>query len=181
MSERSPTDELRAEHDVAFAKMDSLADAVARLQRSEADRSADVGEGADACAAEVQRALLLHFRKEEEGLFPDVLSVVSRGAPRVDILSHFFGGEADDDLKAHALLRGRLKDVRGLLDEAAQAGQLDRAAAARLDTLVGLTKDLLGRHAKKEHELVFPMIERLLDEPQMAAVRERMREISKAQ
>jgi len=181
MSERSPTEELRAEHVVALAKMNEFAQAASYLQSGKETTWNRAGEDVRARASELQEALLLHFRKEEDGLFPDVLSMVSRGAPPVDILSHFFGDEADDDLKAHTVVRGRLRDVRALLDGAAQAGQLDGAAAARLDTLVGLTQDLLERHAKKEHELVFPMIERLLDESQMAAVKERMQEISGAQ
>ncbi len=181
MTEMGPIAELRGEHDVVLAKMNELAQGVVRLQTGEEANWAEMGQEVGARAAEVQEGLVVHFRKEEEGLFPDVLSMVSRGAPRADILSHFFQDEADDDLKAHTILRGRLRDVRAVLEGAGQAGELDGAGAARLKTLVGLAKDLMERHAKKEHELVFPMIERLLDESQMAAVRERMRGISKGE
>jgi hemerythrin-like domain-containing protein len=181
MREIAPIEELRGEHDVVLAKMNEFAQAVTRLQTGEEASWAEIGEDVGAHAAELQEALLAHFRKEEDALFPDVLSMVSRGAPRADILSHFFQDEADDDLKAHTVLRGRLKDVRAVLEGAAQVGKVDGAAAAGLNTLVGLAKDLLERHAKKEHELVFPMIERLLDESQMAAVRERMQGISRGE
>lgn len=181
MNETSPIGELRADHDAALAKMNELAEAVSRLQNARAAGPMQAGEEVQALTGQLQRALLLHFRKEEEALFPDLLAMVSRGAPAVDILSQFFGEEADDDLKAHALLRGRLRDLCAVMKDASERGRLDEAGAARLDTLVSLTKDLLERHAKKEHELIFPMIARLLDESQMAAVRERMKEISAAQ
>jgi len=175
MDEKTPTDELRDEHEHARA-------AIAEFQRK-----IDVlCDGTDSSSPEVAgdlrndldqlcRSLLLHFRKEEEGLFPDVLQMVSRGAPRVDILGEFFGEETDDDLKAHHLLRGRLRQLRELLDAADKADGLDPETSGRLRALTSATRDLLERHADKEHKLVFPMIERLLDPEQMAAAGERMR------
>ena len=173
MSERTPVDALRAEHEVVRGKMSELAEAVLGLRAEEGKQWGEVGEGLCSRAAELRDALVMHVRKEEEGLFPDVIGMVSRGAPRVDILSSFFGAEADDDLKAHTLLRSRLKEVAALLDGAEEAGECDTATAARLGTV-------LERHAKKEHELVFPMIERLLDDSQMAAVGERLAKIDRA-
>jgi hemerythrin-like domain-containing protein len=52
---------------------------------------------------------------------------------------------------------------------------LDPETSGRLRGLTNATRDLLERHADKEHKLVFPMIERLLDPEQMAAAGERMR------
>jgi hemerythrin-like domain-containing protein len=179
MSEMLPTDELREEHKVAVALVRELADAVSRVKGGEACGEREAIEGARERALEVQKVLHLHFGKEEEGLFPDVLVVASRGAPRVDILTQFFSEEADDDLKAHTLLRRRMKDMLSLLEGALQSGRCEEATAARLGTLMGLSKDLLERHATKEHELIFPLIERLLDDAQLAAVRERMRAISR--
>ncbi len=180
MSETTPVDALRAEHEVVLGKMRELAEAVLGLRAEEGKQWREVGEGLRSRAGELREALVVHFRKEEDGLFPDVIGMVAKGAPRVDILSSFFGAEADDDLKAHTLLRSRLKDVAALLDGAEEAGECDSATAARLGTVVGLAKDLLERHVKKEHELVFPMIERLLDDSQMAAVGERLEKIDRA-
>lgn len=175
MGEKTPTDELRNEHEHARA-------AIAEFQRkidvlcagpdsSWPEVAGDLRNDLD----ELCRALLLHFRKEEEGLFPEVIQMVSRGAPRVDILGEFFGEETDDDLKAHHLLRSRLRQLRELLDAADKADSLDPETSGRLRGLTDATRDLLERHIDKEHRLVFPMIERLLDSTQMAAAGERMR------
>jgi len=177
MRERRPTDELRAEHEVVLGEMRGLVEATARLRSGEGESWLEVGDDLRARLGDLRERLLLHFRKEEEGLFPDVLRVVARGAPRVDVLTHFFGEEADDDLKAHALLRVRMRDLAGLLEEAREAGRLEANARMRLGTLVDLMRDLLERHASKEDRVVFPMIERLLDDSQMAAVWERMEAI----
>ncbi len=178
MSDGLPTDDLRAEHRDALEQVIALEAAVGALQAGQSGDWAQARVELQRRIKRLREGLLLHFRREEEGLFPDVLTMVSRDAPRVDILSQFFQEEADDDLTAHTLLRARTKDLSDALDEMAQAQEIDATSAARLATLVGLTKDLLERHANKEHELVFPMIERLLDESQMAAASARMREIS---
>ena len=178
MSERLPTDELRAEHDVALGQINELVEAAAGVRNRESRAWEEVGRGLRERVEELGGALLLHFRKEEEGLFTDVVAMVSKDAPRVDILAHFFEEEADDDLKAHTLLRGRLKELTALLDKAEKARKLEAEEAARFDLLANLARDLLERHAKKEHELVFPMIERLLDDEQMRAAWTRIREIS---
>ena len=182
MAKRLPTDELREEHQAALDGFEGLRQA---LEGVRGGGGAD-GGGADESRAwaglrkrldEVRALLLLHFRKEEDGLFPDVVSLVSRDAPRVDILTHFFGEEADDDLKAHTLLRGRLRELTEMLE--GEAAGLGDEAQPRLESLLGMSRDLLERHAAKEHKLVFPMIERLLDESQMAAAQDRMESLSR--
>jgi iron-sulfur cluster repair protein YtfE (RIC family) len=127
----------------------------------------------------LEQAMLLHFRKEEEGLYPEVQRITAEGAPAVDILSQFFGQQADDDLTAHRLLRGRMREMLGLLEAVRGAREFDSGWSEGLRAVVGAAQDLLTRHARKEDTLVFPMIERLLDDAQMAAAGERMRIIAR--
>lgn len=178
--ERSPTDELREEHDVALAEMARLRETAATLLRGGESVPEDAGDELSARLADLGRTLGLHFRKEEEGLFPEVQEMASEGAPRVDILSEFFGEEAEEDLMAHHLLRGRLREVGELVQGVAEAGEVDGESSGRLRGLVESMQDLLARHARKESELVFPMVERLLDEKQVAAVRERFAAIARS-
>ena len=175
MSDISPMEELRKEHESALEAMRGLADRVRTLApgRQAAD---DLGKQ----LSSLRQELLLHFRKEEEALFPDVREMVAEGAPKVDILSQFFSEEADDDLRAHYLLLRWTQELATLLAEVGRAGSLDSDSAGRVRGLVNATLDLLQRHADKEQKLVFPMIERLLDASQMAAVKERMRAIRPA-
>jgi len=178
MSEGLPLEELRSEHDVALAVMRQVREEARAITAS---APSTWSPGADKLVwrlRELRRALLLHFRKEEEGLFPDVRARVAEGAPPKDILAQFFGDQADDDLKAHHLLRQRTEALLRRLQELQRTGQLDAASCDPLPALADSTLDLLRRHAEKEHKLVFPMIERLLDESQIAAVRDRMRAIS---
>ena len=181
MSKGLPLEELRSEHDVALAVMREVRDEARAITAS---APSTWSPGADKFLwrlRELRRALLLHFRKEEEALFPDVRAKVAEGAPAKDILGAFFGDQADDDLKAHHLLRQRTEELLRHLQELQRTAQIEAASCDPLAALADSTLDLLQRHAEKEHRLVFPMIERLLDDSQIAAVRERMRAISLAQ
>ena len=177
MSERLPTDELRAEHEVALRGMGEVVEASALLRSVSSDKA---WEAVGARLGRLREGLLLHFRKEEEGLFPEVAAMAAQGAPRVDILGQFFGEQADDDLTAHALLRQRMDEMAAVVVEVVKRRRGGGSEAERLGTLVEATRDLLERHAGKEDRLVFPMIERVLSPEQMAAVRERMEAIRRA-
>lgn len=128
----------------------------------------------------VRGTLLLHFRKEEEGLFPEVQQMVSEGAPAVDIIAGFFREQSDEDLKAHTLLRGRMLEMSELLARLAASGGGSGKVLERLGLAAEATYGLLQRHARKEETVVFPIIERLLDEAQMAVVAGRMGSIERS-
>lgn len=180
MSEGLPLEELRSEHEVALDVMRQVAEEARAIT---AGAPSEWGLEADRLLwrlRELRRALLLHFRKEEDGLFPDVRAQVAEGAPPKDILSQFFSDQADDDLKAHQLLRQRAQSLLRQLQELQRTGRLDVASCKPLPALADSALDLLRRHAQKEDRLIFPMVERLLDDNQIAAVRERMRAISLA-
>ena len=178
MSEGLPLEELRDEHSVALDVMREASDEVRAITASAPSAWGPEADKLLWRLRELRRALVLHFRKEEEGLFPDVRAKVAEGAPPKDILAQFFGEQADDDLTAHHLLRQRTQALLSHLQELQRTGQLDAESCERLPALADSTSDLLQRHAEKENKLVFPMIERLLDESQMAAVRDRMGAIS---
>ena len=177
MSDISQMAILRQEHDLAVDLMNRLRDVAAPLASGAANAQA-LASARDTLAR-LRPALLLHFRVEEEGLYPDVQQTVAADAPRVDILSAFFGDESDDDLKAHTLLRARVQEIAGTLDRARE-GHLGAEAASRLHAAIELAHGLLTRHAHKETTLIFPMIERLLDRSHMAAAEERMRTVREA-
>ena len=168
---------LRHEHDVAIGLMTSILDQARAFASSPSgsESSADMRT----TLQELRGAMLLHFRVEEDGLYPDARQIAAEGAPRVDILTSFFNEESDDDLKAHALLRARLKELGAMLDRAHTDG-LSAELAARLASTAHVTHDLLSRHASKETTVIFPLIERFLDTAQMAAVEGRMRSIRRS-
>ena len=180
MTVESPLDRLRQDHAAATQAVKAVADLVGEVSSSAPAPSADAGERLSSSVAKLRDMLLLHFRLEEEALFPQVRAMMSEGAPAVDILSQFLDGEADDDLTAHFLMRARLRELASDLDAGQQAGGLAADQLAAVRTTTNLLADILRRHADKEHRLIFPMIERMLDAAQMAEVADRMRNTRQA-
>jgi len=180
MNESSPIAMLSQEHEAALEKIRTIELSLRGFAAGPTSGELETARNLWASFDEFRRLLLTHFRKEEEGLFPDVRQMVSEGAPRVDILSAFFAEESDDDLKAHTLLRARLKELAVLMQRAKAAEVLDEALASSMQMSVNLTQDLLARHADKETRLVFPMIARLLSPRHMAAILNRIGAVSSA-
>jgi len=170
MTDRSPIDELRADHAALTAAMQTVADCLARLSDAAATPWAGAGDELLAKVEDLRGLLLLHFRREEEALFPEVIAMISQGAPRVDILSQFFSGEADDDLTAHTIIRSRIRELCEAMTEAHRAADIKPDGVRGMRTTVNLAADILRRHMEKEHTIIFPMIERMLDEAQMTKV-----------
>jgi len=171
MGETSPIQVLLTDHVAARAEMDAVAANTIGL--SAAGWPGVAAEVGGRCGA-LHQLLLLHFRREEDGLYPDIVRMVSEGASEVDIIAGFFREATDHDLVAHTTLRGRLLEIKELV---AAMGQPERDAnqvARELQATVASTRDLLNRHAEKEETVVFPMIARLLSEDQMEAVRARL-------
>lgn len=182
MSELSAMDELRSEHASALAYLAELMSAVEQLGDHVAQWP-EVGPGLRDRFDVARRSLLLHLRKEEEGLYPLVqhLATATRPgqprAPELDVLRRFFGDEADDDLTAHQLLRVRCRELSSMLDAFAAAGRAEPAGVSRFRSTVERAQDLVARHTEKEGQVIFPLIERLLDKDQLASARERIRAI----
>jgi len=115
-----------------------------------------------------------HFRREEEGLFPDARRLAAAGGPGAEVIGQFFREEAEDDILAHRVLRDQVAEMLTLLTTAEAAGGLEDKAESRLPTLFRMFRTVLELHSAKEDELVFPMIERALSLPQREAALERL-------
>jgi hemerythrin-like domain-containing protein len=174
MSQRSPIQELQREHQFLVADIKDLEETM-RAARDGLSEWWAANAGSFRARLDMFRQHLdMHFRREEEGLFPDAQQMVSERAAPSGILGQFFAAEAEDDMNAHATLRSRAQEMVAVSDEMEEAGGSDEQSINRLRTLVHLARSLLERHAEKEDRLVFPMIERSLDPLQMERVRSRM-------
>lgn len=171
MDELSPVAELLTDHTQTKADIDALAADTLDLKQEDWSQ---IKEEVSQRFAHFQQTLLRHFRREEEALYPDALQMVSEGAPEVDIIADFFRDATDSDLSAHTLLRGRLQEIAGKLTQLAREGEGFAPLALDLQGSLQAARDLLARHVEKEETLIFPMLARLLDAGQMAAVRERL-------
>jgi len=176
MGQDSPFDDLHQEHVQVLADMKTLSATVGGLSAgsdvSWAEESATLRDQLEI----VQRGLKLHFRREEEGLFPFAQQAVAEGAKGPDILASFFAEEAEDDIGAHGVLNTRTHEMLSLLSVMQQAERPDSQSLAHLRTLVSLSSGLFERHAAKEDKLVFPMIQRSLSPQQIEGVAARLQQ-----
>jgi len=180
MSVRSPIEEMRKEHQALLNDAKELEATVRGLEAGTGESWDRVGGSLPERLEMFHRGLLLHFRREEEGLFPDARRMVSERARRADVVGQFFAEEAEDDVSAHAVLAARTQETAALVAQIEQAGSLDQRSLARLRTLVNLTRGLLERHAEKEDKLIFPMIQRSLDPAQLEQVNQRLQALGSA-
>jgi hemerythrin-like domain-containing protein len=174
MEPRSPFDELREEHVALLVDARDLQASLRGLAQPEA---ATLGGGSlirDTLDI-FQRRLRMHFRREEEGVYPDAERMVSEGAQGADVFGRFFAQEAEDDMSAHATLARRAQEMLEMATQIEGAGGPDEASARRMLALANLTASLLERHAAKEDTLIFPMIQKSLTPAQVDAVRDRLR------
>lgn len=174
MSPASPIDELRKEHQRLLTDLKDLQDSA----RESSDQVTATGRDR---IEMFQRALQIHFRREEEGLFPDARQLVARSSKRPALLSSFFGSEAEEDIAAHRVLAERTQQLLDLVWDISQAAKPDPPSMARLRALLGLTRGLFERHADKEDKLIFPMIERSLAPAQLEQVGERIHALGSAE
>jgi hemerythrin-like domain-containing protein len=130
--------------------------------------------------AALRDALLLHFRREEEALFPDLVDLMSEDAPEADIIAGFFRQESDDDVSAHTTLRLALHGIANLLEQMAVPNARPQHSVSALRDRFERARDLLSRHAEKEETVIFPMVERLLEEAQLRAIAARLATITSA-
>ena len=175
-----PIEELRKEHQVLLADAKDLEAAVRALSGDGNASWTEVGGSLRERLEIFHRSLRLHFRREEEGLFPDVQEMVSQRSQRSDVMVQFFAQEGEDDMNAHVVLSMRTEDMLSLIDEIQAAGTVNRQSLARLRTLANLTRSLLERHAEKEDRLIFPMVERALDQLQLEEVAKRLSALGSA-
>lgn len=180
MSKMSPIQDLNKEHQALVADMKDLQAGVRELDAGAALSWAEQARTLRDQFEMFHRAVSLHFRREEEGLFRDAQSMVAERGRRGDALSQFFAEEGEDDLNAHASLRTRAQEMVSLVDQMAGSAGPEQRQLGRLRTLVNVTASLLERHAEKENKLIFPMIARSLNDDQMEQVGSRMSQIGAA-
>ena len=173
MEARSPFEEMREEHIALLTDVAGLKDSIRRLAQP------DIGTPGmgNVTRDELElfgRRLRVHFRREEEGLFPDAQRMVSEGAHGADVFGRFFAEEAEDDMTAHVTLTRRANEMLEIAAQMQEAGGPDESSARRLLALVNLTASLLERHAAKEDTLIFPMIAKSLTPDKVEAMRQRL-------
>lgn len=176
MSVRSPFEDLKEEHTAVLREMQDLQSAVRGLVGGDASSLGGAGVVRDELEM-FRRRLRVHFRREEEGLFPEARRMISEGAKGADVFGSFFAEEAEDDMSAHASLAGRTDEMLQVIHQIEASGGPDEASAGKLLALSSLTAGLLQRHAAKEDSLIFPMLEKSLKPEQVDDVRSRLQQI----
>lgn len=166
-------DQLRKEHAAISGEVKALASSLGQLHRSEGETPATI-EAIASRFKGLHTAFLAHRRREEEGLFPTVVQMISEGALRLDIIVAFFAGEAEEDIGAHEEVDQQMLQIAALLDRMGGAQGGETEALARLAEVCEVTFALLERHADKEDALVFPMVARMLSDEQLQAVQRRL-------
>jgi len=176
---KSPFEELRDEHSTLLAEGRDIQSTVRALLGRE-EKSLGVSAILEDELEMFRRHLQMHFRKEEECLFPEAQRMISEGAAVGDLFGRFFGEEAEDDMSAHAALFQRTSEM---LEVTAVIGESDRSQSKtrELMALGNLMVGLLERHAAKEDTLIFPMLEKSLTASQIAEIQSRLDELALSQ
>ncbi|MCJ7752377.1 MAG: hemerythrin domain-containing protein [Armatimonadetes bacterium] len=176
MAGKSPFEDLKDEHVALLTEMNDIQSSVRGLMGGDA---ASLGGGA-VLRDELEmflRQLRFHFRREEEGLFPEAKRMISEGARGADVFGSFFAEEAEDDMSAHAALAQRANEMLNIAVQMEEAGSPDERSVQKLRAIAALTAGLLQRHAAKEDTLIFAMLEKGLKPDQVDHVSERLKEI----
>ncbi len=181
MTAKTPLDELRKDHGILVKDIKALASDLRELGESEDAARPALDGTLRARLTGFREGMLMHFRREEEGLFPDARRLASAGDAKLGVAVQFFAAEGEDDLAAHSTLGARMTEMIELLAEAEAAGRLDQQSLTRLRAILSLCQALFERHAAKENDLVFPMIERALTPAQLNAVWDRLAAITPEQ
>ena len=180
MSGRLPLQELNGEHQSLAADVRQIETAVREIGATQMPAWAEDARTLRDQLEMFRRALALHFRREEEGLFPDAKRMVADQGRPGDALTQFFAEEGEEDMSAHASLTTRAKDMLSLAEEMTHADGPDQQSLGRLRALVSTTRSLLESHADRESKIIFPMIARALDDDQMEQVARRMTQLGAA-
>jgi len=172
---KTPFEELREEHTALLNEAQDIQSTVRALSGGK-EASLGVSEILGDELEMFRGQLRMHFRKEEECLFPEAQRMISEGAATGDLFGRFFGEEAEDDMSAHSALSRRTNEMLEVTDGIADSGG-SQDKARKLMALVNLIVGLLERHAAKEETLIFPMLEKSLTTAQIETVRSRLDEL----
>ncbi|MBN1460159.1 MAG: hemerythrin domain-containing protein [Armatimonadetes bacterium] len=172
----SPFDDLNEEHRALQTDVAELKSTIRNLTGQETSSLGSGGVIRDELEM-FRKKLRIHFRREEEGLFPEARRIISEGARGADVFGSFFAEEAEDDMSAHASLTSRANQMLEIAGQLEESGRPDEQTARQLLSLINLTSTLLDRHAAKEETLIFPMLEKSLTSDQVDDVQSRVQEI----
>jgi hemerythrin-like domain-containing protein len=172
----SPFDDLNEEHRSLLNDVGELTSTIRGLTGQETSSLGSGGLIRDELEM-FRNKLRVHFRREEEGLFPEARRIISEGARGADIFGSFFAEEAEDDMSAHASLSSRASQMLEIASQMEEAGRPDEESARRLLSLINLTSSLLERHVAKEDTLIFTMLQNSLTDDQVEEVRSRVQEL----
>jgi len=172
----SPFDDLNEEHRALMNEAGELKSTIRNLTGQETSSLGSASVVRDELEM-FRKKLRIHFRREEEALFPEARRIISEGARGADVFGSFFAEEAEDDMSAHAVLTSRVNEMLEIANQLDERGRPDEETARRLLSLVNLTSSLLERHAAKEDTLIFPMLEKSLTSEQVDDVRSRVQQI----
>jgi hemerythrin-like domain-containing protein len=172
----SPFDDLNEDHRALENDVGELKSTIQGLTGQEASSLGGGGLIRDELEM-FQKKLRIHFRREEEGLFPEARRIISEGARGADVFGSFFGEEAEDDMSAHASLASRTSQMLEIAGHLEESGRPDEQTARQLLSLINSAASLLERHAAKEDTLIFPMLKKSLTDDQIDEVQSRVQEI----
>ena len=145
-----PTEILKEEHQDVLQKLDALEEVIGHLDRKE-----EISLKLKELASFFKTGFWVHFRKEEEALFPEV----ERFIPRE-------GGPTGMMFIEHEDLRNTNKEFQGVVDE--YLGDADSAEIKRMIQEYGSHFiGVLRQHIDKEDNILFMMADMHLDQTQI--------------
>jgi len=166
VSTSDPLDTLRQAHDIGIEKLKLLSGAVSALD-----------EGSNPTALDALKEVLqffdgelrVHFRHEEEALFPALARFIGRDGPIAAML---------DEHQSLWRAVDALKDNTAQLEGAAEESRENIAQEIQLigTHIVGL----LGSHIDKENGVLFPMAEQSLSAATIRELAEQMKAVEEA-
>ena len=166
MNASDPITTLRHAHDIGLEKLDILSGAMSRLtEGSYPTALADLREVLRFFDTELK----VHFRHEEEALFPALATVIGREGPIKSML---------DEHQSLWRAVDTLREKMGYLESAPEDDAPKIAQEVKLvaDHIVGL----LGGHIGKEDSMLFPIAEESLSVHTMQQLAEQMKAIGQA-
>lgn len=150
---KSPTDILKEEHLAVLQKLDTLEQAVRKL-----DEKGSVSPTLKQMASFFERDFWVHFDKEENALFPEMETFMPRDAGPIGVMLY----EHEDLRKTNQEMQ---KAIASYIADPA-GSRADGDVRKYVTHFVGLLRD----HISKEDGILFVMAEQHLDVAQMAKV-----------
>ena len=168
----NPLEVLRREHDRAQEKISLLRAASLCLKLGAATAGSPIwGKGIDHLAKVIEfidKDIRLHFRREEEVLFPLLEKHLGLEKSPTRLLL----GEHGEIWQVFAQLQGKLAGLQG------DACQSNEAVAEQVQEISSRVEHLLNEHIKKENESLLPLAKGLLGEAELKEFSDKWKSVS---